>query len=149
VPGRGTDCACSWEGAGAGGSHLRYISETLEVRGISLQEFVVDVRPHFRNDIVNPSGFLINRARNFHILGRPAVASATSQRAQVIADRSCAVCKGQQYLLEAQRILPCPACSTPEFRRAFEIKEAERNQRIQAAQASGPTGVKTFAKENV
>ena len=51
---------------------LRLIRETLELRGVSLAEFVADARPHFRNNILNPSGFLINRARNFNQLSRPA-----------------------------------------------------------------------------
>src|ERR1700730_441205 len=51
---------------------LRHIRETLELREVSLAEFVSDARPHFRNNILNPSGFLINQARNFHRLSRPA-----------------------------------------------------------------------------
>jgi hypothetical protein len=61
---------------------LRLIRETLELRGVSLEAFVADVRPHFRNNILNPSGFLINRARRFHELARPAqvrVAATTSR----------------------------------------------------------------------
>ena len=33
---------------------LRLIRETLELRGVSLAEFVADVRPHFRNNIATP-----------------------------------------------------------------------------------------------
>src|SRR5260370_10564569 len=51
---------------------LRLVRETLELRGVSLAEFAADVRPHFRNNILNPSGFLINRARYFHKVSRPA-----------------------------------------------------------------------------
>jgi hypothetical protein len=64
---------------------LRLIRETLELRGVSLEAFVADVRPHFRNNILNPSGFLINRARRFHELARPAqvrVAATTAGRRQ-------------------------------------------------------------------
>jgi hypothetical protein len=41
---------------------LTHIRALLELRGVSLEAFVTDVRPHFRNNILNPSGFLINRA---------------------------------------------------------------------------------------
>lgn len=50
---------------------LRLIRDSLELREVSLEAFVADVRPHFRNNILNPSGFLINRARRFYELSRP------------------------------------------------------------------------------
>ena len=51
---------------------LRTISDTLELRGVSLADFVANVRPHFRNNILNPSGFLIHCARDFKQLSHPA-----------------------------------------------------------------------------
>jgi hypothetical protein len=105
---------------------LRIIRETLELRRVPFAEFVADVRPHFRNNILNPSGFLINRARQFHQLSRAAVESAPSTSVQSAAIEVCEVCKGQRYVLKESNIQPCPGCSTPEQRRDWEIKEAER-----------------------
>jgi hypothetical protein len=78
---------------------LRLIRDTLELRGVTLEEFVTDVRPHFRNNILNPSGFLIDRARRFHQLSRPAVVPASSKSVQVAATAVCGVCKGQKFVL--------------------------------------------------
>src|SRR5258706_15684237 len=64
---------------------LRIIRETLELRQVRLSEFVADARPHFRNNILNPSGFLINRARQFHQLSRAAVDPEPSTSAQSVA----------------------------------------------------------------
>lgn len=47
---------------------LRIIREALELRCVTMAEFLADVRPHFRNNILNPSGFLIDRARHFRRL---------------------------------------------------------------------------------
>jgi len=113
---------------------LMLIRDALELRGVSLEVFVADVRPHFRNNIVNPSGFLINRARRFHELARPAqvrVAAATSRQA---ATGFCASCKGQKFVIGEKTIEPCPVCSTPDFRHAWECKEAERRKRAALGQ---------------
>jgi hypothetical protein len=52
---------------------LRSIKEALELQGVTLEEFVACIRPHFQRGILNPSGFLISRARNFYSLSSPAV----------------------------------------------------------------------------
>jgi hypothetical protein len=36
---------------------LRLIRDTLELRGVTLDAFAVDVRPHFRNNILNRAAF--------------------------------------------------------------------------------------------
>jgi len=112
---------------------LRLIRETLELRGVTLTEFVVDVRPHFRNNILNPSGFLIDRARRFHQLSQPAAVPVSSAPVQTGATVVCGACKGQQYVLTEKDIEPCRECSTAEFRREWEIKETERAQKIRAS----------------
>jgi hypothetical protein len=104
---------------------LRLIRETLEVRGISLAEFVADVRPHFRNNILNPSGFLIDRARRFHQVSRRARAPVADGPVQA-AGETCGDCKGEKYVMEDHEIRPCSRCSTPESRRQWEMKEGER-----------------------
>ena len=77
---------------------LRLIRDTLELRGVAIDDFVADVRPHFRNNILNPSGFLINRARRFQELSRPAAVSISSP---VVSGGTqvCGICKGQNYIL--------------------------------------------------
>jgi hypothetical protein len=112
---------------------LRLIRDTLELRGVTLAEFVTDVRLHFRNAIRNPSGFLINRARHFGTLSRPAVAPPAAATAPKHAevDRGDA-CKGDRLVIKDQQIQPCPKCSTPEFRREWLQREAERERRASA-----------------
>lgn len=104
---------------------LRLIRETLELNGVSFTAFVADVRPHFRNNILNPSGFLINRARNFYKLSAPARVPVSSGSMQPAED-ACGGCKGEKYVMEDHEIRPCSLCSTPESRRQWEMKEAER-----------------------
>src|SRR5665213_876025 len=80
---------------------LRLIEETLELRGVSLSEFVAIVRPHFRNRITNPSGFLISFARNFAQLSRAATTVAPAHCAGTQIDR-CDHCRGQKYVIGAE-----------------------------------------------
>jgi hypothetical protein len=114
---------------------LRLIRDTLELRGVTLNEFVADVRPHFRNNIVNPSGFLIDRARRFHQLSRTASVTVPSRPLQA-AITTCGVCKGQRLILTEKEIKPCPECSTAEFRRDWAAKEAQRESRIASEKAT-------------
>jgi hypothetical protein len=107
---------------------LMLIRDSLELRGVSLEAFVAHVRPHFRNNILNPSGFLINRARRFHELARPAHVRAASKSLGT-ATELCANCKGQKFVIGDRKIEPCPVCSTAEFRQAWDLKEAERRKR--------------------
>ena len=114
---------------------LRFIRDTLELRGVTLDDFVADVRPHFRNNILNPSGFLIDRARRFHQLSRPASIPGPCTSVQT-ASTVCGACKGQKFLLTEKEIKPCPECSTAEFRRNWEAKEAARGNRVASEKAS-------------
>jgi hypothetical protein len=114
---------------------LRLIRDTLELRGVTLDAFVVDVRPHFRNDILNPSGFLIDRARRFRQLSRPAAVAVAPTPVESTAT-VCGSCKGQNFLLTEKEIKPCPECSTAEFRRNWEAKEAARANRIASEKAN-------------
>jgi hypothetical protein len=106
---------------------LRIVLEALELRGVALRDFVEDVRPHFRNNILNPSGFLINRARQFHRLSRPASTPAPVQSAAM---NLCGMCKGQKYVISENAVEPCPECSTPEFQKEWEAKQAERERKL-------------------
>jgi hypothetical protein len=112
---------------------LRLVRDTLELRGVTAEEFVADVRPHFQHNILNPSGFLIDRARRFHQLSRPAAVPVPSTSVQAAAPAVCGVCKGQKFVLTEKKIEPCPECSTAEFRRNWEVKEAERVRKVRAS----------------
>lgn len=126
---------------------LRLIRDTLELCGVTLDAFVVDVRPHFRNNIFNPSGFLISRARRFQELSRPAAVAVAATPVQSTAT-VCGACKGQQYLLTEKDFGPCLECSTADFRRNWEAREAARANRIASEKASrlkaASEGPKTF-----
>lgn len=111
---------------------LRLIRDTLELRGITPEDYLVAVRPHFRNAIRNPSGFLINFARNFFSLSRPAVAPPGSQPVKGADTDRCEFCKGQRLVIQNRQFEPCPKCSTPEFRQEWQQREAERERRARA-----------------
>jgi hypothetical protein len=115
---------------------LRLLQNTLELRGVTLDAFVADVRPHFRNNILNPSGFLIDRARRFVHLSRPAVVPISSPSGATNPIEACGGCKGEKFILTENEIKPCPECSTPQVRRDWEAKEAARANRIASDQAS-------------
>jgi len=115
---------------------LQRVKETLELQGVRLEEFVKIIRPHFRHQIRNPSGFMISFARDFHVRSRPATASAPPPP-PTRADR-CESCGGEGLVTDDDDIRPCPKCSTPEFRRAWEIKEEARKQRRASSTAPQP-----------
>ena len=115
---------------------LRLLRNTLELRGVTLDAFVADVRPHFGNNILNPSGFLIDRARHFVYLSRPAVVPISSTSAAATSAEVCGGCKGQKFLLTEEAIEPCPKCSTAEFRLDWQAKETARARRIASEKAS-------------
>ena len=121
---------------------LQIIRDTLELRGVSLAEFVADVRPHFRNNILNPSGFLIDRARHFHALSQPAVVRVPPKSTPETAAPHCGSCNGQRLVIKDKKIQPCPQCSTPEFRKEWEMKEAERARNMR----SGLTAVQSESR---
>jgi hypothetical protein len=108
------------------------MKETLEIQGVGLEQFVKIIRPHFRHQIRNPSGFMISFARDFHERSRPAMSPAPQPSR--CAD-PCDSCGGQTLVMDDNDIKPCPKCSTPEFRRLWEIKEEARKRR-QASHAS-------------
>jgi hypothetical protein len=88
---------------------------------MALDDFIADVRPHFLNNILNPSGFLINRARRFHELSRPAAVSISSTPVVAAATQVCGACKGQNYILTEKEIQPCSECTTAEFRKDWVL----------------------------
>jgi hypothetical protein len=113
---------------------LRLIRDTLELRGVSLQEFVSDVRPHFRNNILNPSGFLIDRARRFHQVSHLARAPVADGPVQASGE-TCGACNREKYVMIDHKIRPCDECSTPEFMRQWEMKEAGRAKKARLDQS--------------
>lgn len=117
---------------------LRTVKETLELQGVALADFVDWARPHLQRGIHNPSGFLISRARNFHTLASPASAPpppAQGSSSPLGTAKHCD-CSGG-FLLHENRIVPCPKCSTPESRREWDQKEAERERRANATNKTG------------
>lgn len=111
---------------------LRTIKESLELQGVTLDEFVEWARPHLQRGIHNPSGFLISRARNFRGLTSPAFPPtplAPASPPPGTANRCD--CSGG-FLLHDNTIVPCSKCSTEESRREWKRKEAQREQRAAA-----------------
>jgi hypothetical protein len=92
---------------------LMLIQDALELRGVSLEVFVADVRPHFRNNILNPSGFLINRARRFHELSRPAPVRAPSAIASGDGDYRLPCVQGAEICHEGKEHRALPRMLNP------------------------------------
>jgi len=89
----------------------------------ALAELVADVRPHFRNNIFNPSGFLIDRACRFHQVSRLARAPVADWPVQ--AGETCGPCNGVKYVMIDHKIEPCENVQLPSLE-AMGMKEAER-----------------------
>lgn len=117
---------------------LRTVKETLELQGVALADFVDWARPHLQRGIHNPSGFLISRARNFHTLASPASAPSATAWGSPPAPGTAKRCDcSGGLLLQEKRIVPCPKCSTPESRREWDLKEADRERRANAMYQAG------------
>jgi hypothetical protein len=115
---------------------LRLIRETLELNGVSLAAFVADVRPHFRNNILNPSGFLVNRARCFHQVSRPARVSVASGPIQPAED-ICQAARERNTSWKTARSDRVCDVQPPESRRQWEMKEGERAKKAQLSPRQG------------
>jgi hypothetical protein len=110
---------------------LRTIKESLELQGVELDEFIDWARAHLQRGIFNPSGFIIIRAHNFRTLSSPATPPArpASRSSPPLGGADCCeACGGEGLVLQSDGIVPCPKCSTPESRREWELKEAERGR---------------------
>ena len=114
---------------------LRIIKECLELKGVTLAEFVEWVRPHLQRGIHNPSGFLISSARTFRQVSAPASPPPPAATALSATGPRCSECAGQGLILKKDGIVPCPNCSTPESRREWERKEQEHQRRAEAFRA--------------
>jgi hypothetical protein len=128
---------------------LRAINDELELKGATLQEFVEHVRQNFGDGIRNPSGFFISVARKFRSVSRPALIPARLPDAES-PGRSKPSCDGGcsgGLVLQNGSIDPCPKCSTPESRREWELKEAERKRRAKAPDEGDATGFKAVSPE--
>ncbi len=117
---------------------LQGVLEALELRGVTLERFVDAIRTQFGNNIKNPAGFLLDRARKIRSLLDAAVPPAAALKAPASEDR-CECCGGTRgcgLIRAAEGIVPCPACASPGFRAEFSEKEARR--RIRSAQSEKP-----------
>jgi hypothetical protein len=108
---------------------LRIIRENLELRGCSLQGFVNIVRPHFKNRITNPSGFLIASCRNLRELSTAAVPLEVPQVAEAEVCADCGRPKGKGFQIVERRFVPCETCATPEWRAELEKANQNDNKR--------------------
>jgi Helix-turn-helix domain len=113
---------------------LQGVLEALELRGVTLERFVGAIRTQFGNNIKNPAGFLLDRARKIRSLLDAAVPPAAAPKAPASEDRceSCGGARGRGLIRAAEGIVPCTTCASPGFRAEFSEKEARR--RIRSAQ---------------
>jgi Helix-turn-helix domain len=104
------------------------IADALECHGVSLQRFVETMRPHFQNDIFNPSGFLLDAARTFPSVRAPARTTFITEQ-PIETCMSCGEPKGRGMVIQENEIRPCPECAGPEFIEEFKRKQADRKAR--------------------
>lgn len=96
---------------------LHSISANLELSGVSLGDFVVEVRKHTQNAWRNPPGFLRDLSKRFRAKTRQASSPLTM--AEVNAKNyQCSVCHsktpGEGAVLIAGKSVPCE-CASPEY----------------------------------
>jgi hypothetical protein len=96
---------------------LHAIRANLELSGVSLGDFVVEVRKHTRNPWRNPPGFLRDLSKRFRAKTRHASAPLTE--AEVIAKNyRCSVCRsktpGEGAVLIEGKSVPSE-CASPEW----------------------------------
>jgi hypothetical protein len=96
---------------------LHVIRANLELSGVSLGDFVVEVRKHTRNPWRNPPGFLRDLSKRFRTKTRQVSAPLTV--AEVIAKNyQCSVCHsktpGEGAVLIDGKSIPC-TCASPEY----------------------------------
>jgi hypothetical protein len=106
---------------------LRVIKENIELRRTSLQDFVALVRPHFKNRITNPSGFLIASSRSFRELSAAALPADVLPVAEPETCADCGRPKGKGFQIIENRFVPCETCATTEWR--AELEEANRRDK--------------------
>ena len=112
---------------------LHAIRANLELSGVSLGDFVVEVRKHTQNAWRNPPGFLRDLSKRFRAKTR--LASAPLTVAEVIAKNyQCSVCHsktpGEGAVLIDGKSVPCE-CASPEWierQRARGIFDPENTQ---------------------
>ncbi len=97
---------------------LSSIRSNLELRLVSMDDFVLEVRKHAKNDWRNPPGFLRDLSKRFRAKTRPASAPVTAAEAEEKNYR-CPHCssrvRGEGAILDANgNPAPC-SCASPEY----------------------------------
>jgi hypothetical protein len=97
---------------------LSAIRSNLELRGVSLDDFVLEVRKHAKNDWRNPAGFLRDLSKRFRAKTRSACAPVTAAEAEEKNYR-CPHCssrvRGEGVILDGNgKLAPC-SCASPEY----------------------------------
>jgi hypothetical protein len=97
---------------------LSSIRSNVELRLVSMDDFVLEVRKHAKNDWRNPPGFLRDLSKRFRAKTRPASAPVTAAEAEEKNYR-CPHCssrvRGEGAILDANdKPAPC-SCASPEY----------------------------------
>ncbi len=97
---------------------LQLIRADLEVRSVTVSEFVTAVKKHTGNRWTNPAGFLRNFSKNFRSKTRSVTDPVTAAEAEE-RNYKCPSCgsrvRGEGLLLDSgQKAKPCP-CASPEY----------------------------------
>jgi hypothetical protein len=97
---------------------LSSIRSNLELTVVTMDDFVLEVRKHAKNDWRNPSGFLRDLSKRFRAKTHPASAPVTAAEAEEKSYR-CPHCgsraRGEGAILDADgKPAPC-SCASPEY----------------------------------
>jgi hypothetical protein len=93
------------------------IQETIELKGVSMADFVSKIRKHTGNKWRNPAGFLRDKANKFKAETTPAAPSAKRLDVVVPRENKCELCgcqRGAGLVLKDRKPVAC-ACATPEY----------------------------------
>ena len=105
----------------------RNITESLELKGIGLAEFVGFLRPHLQNPkIDNPVGLVKSKIPAYRAMTRPAVVAPAPFVPAGPLEEKCPTChqmRGKGVKLAGKRLEPCE-CATPEW--SARIEEVNR-----------------------
>jgi hypothetical protein len=112
---------------------LRVIRETLELRGVTIADFVKELAPRLKpnGSIRSATAIALAFAKKFGSKTTPARIS----RMQKPEKPKCPTChttdtgRGLVFSDDGLTFVPCPACATPEFKLESAANEAERASR--------------------
>lgn len=116
----------------------RRIWETVELRGVTREFFVGELRQHVPNTWMNPAGFLTNFARKIRSVSTPDSMPATAPEPPKDAKGRCSSCGGTGYALWDVNLTGRQYCACSLGRDLKRVDECRAKERLAATEAARP-----------